>query len=215
MFHYSLCFSKEGDISFISHLDLLRTFVRALRRAEVPVVYSKGFNPAPRLTFAVPLAVGMEGKNEYLDLYLDKPWEENKLEESLSKQLPEGLRIKKVSRVKVDRPPTSSEVAAALYVVDLPVDSVIVPELRQAVKRILQEETIIKLRRGRGGKNVKKVDLRPFIYDLKVKDVKGKGLLLMLLATGSRGGARPQEVMELLPLGGDIKTYRQDLFQWE
>ena len=67
--HYSLCFSKEGDMKFISHLDLLRTFIRALRRAGIPVAYSQGFNHVPRLTFAAPLAVGMEGRNEYLDFF--------------------------------------------------------------------------------------------------------------------------------------------------
>ena len=150
MFHYSLCFSKKGNVSCFSSgfAALVRLSACNSRSIQQGLTGTKHF--------CCTLAVGMEGKNEYLDLYLDKPWEENKLEESLSKQLPEELRIKKVSRVKVDRPPTSSEVAAALYVVDLPVDSVIVPELRQAVKRILQEETIIKLRRGRGGKNVKR-----------------------------------------------------------
>jgi len=211
VYHYRLCFSKEGDIKFFSHLDLIRTFIRALRRAGVPVAYSQGFNPQPKLTFA-PLAVGMEGKNEYLDLYLSEPWEEQKLKKSFNEQFPPGLKIKKIKTVEISQPPISSVVSAALYVADLPA---VPPDLPQALTGILQADTLIKVRQDK--KNVKKVDIRPFIYDLKVKDVEGKGALLMLLATGSKGGVRPQEVLELLPLDEDskIKVFRQDLFIFE
>jgi len=95
-------------------------FIRALRRASIPVAYSKGFNPQPRLSFAAPLAVGMEGENEYLDLYLSEPWKEETLKDSLNKQLPPELKIKKIKTVKADLPPVSAVLGAALYVADCP-----------------------------------------------------------------------------------------------
>lgn len=211
MHHYKACYIKEGDMRFISHLDLLRTFIRALRRSGIPVIYSQGFNPQPRLIFAAPLAVGMEGKNEYLDLFLSKPWEEEELKAAFNRQFPAGLRIKKIEKVANGASPTfSSVLGAALYVAEL---SSPYPELLQALKDILQKDTLIKVRHNRKhDKNGKKIDIRPFIYDLKVKEDNGKAALLMLLATGSKGGVKPQEVLELLPLEGNIKICRQDLF---
>lgn len=210
MYHYRLCFYKKGDLRFISHLDLLRMFIRALRRASIPVAYSKGFNPQPRLSFAAPLAVGMEGENEYLDLYLSEPWKEETLKDSLNKQLPPELKIKKIKTVKADLPPVSAVLGAALYVAELP----FLPSgLLQEVQSVLSREEILKVRKSR--KAVKKVNIRPFIYDLQVRDVKGKGILLMLLAAGSKGGVRPQEILELMPVEGDIRIYRKALFLGE
>jgi radical SAM-linked protein len=187
----------------------MRTFIRALRRAGVPVAYSKGFNPQPKLSFAAPLGVGLEGKNEYLDLYLSEHREENKLMESFNEQFPPGLKIKKISTVELNQHPLASVIGAALYVANLPA---VPPDLPQTLAGILHMDTLVKVRQDK--KNVKKVDLRPFIYDLKIKDVDGKDTLFMLLATGSKGGVRPQEVLELLHLERDteIKVYRQDLF---
>jgi radical SAM-linked protein len=94
MYRYRFCFSKEKEMKYISHLDLQRTFMRALRRASVPVAYTQGFNPQPRLVFAAPLAVGIEGKNEYFDLFLVRRWDENVLKRVLQEQLPVGLEVK-------------------------------------------------------------------------------------------------------------------------
>jgi radical SAM-linked protein len=116
MYHYLLSFSKEGDIKFISHLDLMRTFIRALRRAEMPVAYSQGFSPQPRLTFAAPLAVGLEARNEYLDLYLTEAWQNERILQALNGQLPLGIKVKGVHEVELNKDPLSSMVTAALYI---------------------------------------------------------------------------------------------------
>ena len=201
-------------MKFISHLDLLRTFIRALRRAGIPVAYSQGFNPVPRLTFAAPLAVGMEGRNEYLDFFLNDSRKEGELKNSFNQQLPPGLKVKEIKKAGANQPTISSLIGAALYVANLSVAPAVSPRgLLPALAGILQKNTILRLRRDR--KSVKKVDIRPFIYDLKVKGFGGTEALLMLLATGSKGGARPGEVLDLLPLDGNPEIYRQDLFIWE
>ena len=99
---------------------------------------------------------------------------------------------------------------AALYVAELP----FLPSgLLQEVQSLLSREEILKVRKSR--KAVKKVNIRPFIYDLQVRDVKGKSVLLMLLAAGSKGGVRPQEILELIPVKGNIRIYRKALFLGE
>ena len=221
MHHYKAAYLKEKEMRFISHLDLMRTFIRALRRSKIPVAYSGGFNPKPKLIFAAPLALGMEGKNEYFDLFLKEPREEKELQEALNGQLPPGLEVKKIKKAADPSPTFSSVLAAALYVAKLPFPSF---EVGQAVENLLGENTLIKVRpEGKGeykdGKQqdhnkVKKVDIRPFVYTLKVKEEGGEADLLMLLATGSRGGVKPWEILELLPLESDVTVFRQDLFFW-
>lgn len=207
VYQYKGCYLKDGEMRFLSHLELMRTFIRAIRRAEIPVLYSQGFNPQPRLSFAAPLPVGMEGKNEYFDLFLSHPWEAEKLKTSLNKELPRGLKIKKIEPVKSGSPVLSAMLVAALYAAELPASSF---ELQEGLQAILKGPSLIKVRRD--GEKVKKVDIRPLIYDLKIKEAGGKIFLLMLLAAGSRGGVKPREILESLPLEGDVKVYRLDLF---
>ncbi len=217
MYHYLLTFSKKGDLRFISHLDLLRTFIRSARRAGIPIACSKGFNPQPRFIFAAPLAVGVEGENEYLDLYLMEPWEPDQILESLNIQLPDGLRVHKTKQVDLRRPPLSAIVQAAFYKVFL---APLTPALEGAVSAILNAETIM-LERKDKKKDLKTLDIRPYIYLLSMKKCAGeKGMLFMLLATGNKGGTRPQEVMSLLTPGGsggktETKIIRKDLFVME
>ncbi|MDO9536000.1 MAG: TIGR03936 family radical SAM-associated protein [Bacillota bacterium] len=209
MYHYLLSFSKEGDIKFISHLDLMRTFIRALRRAEMPVAYSQGFSPQPRLTFAAPLAVGLEARNEYLDLYMTEAWQNERILQALNGQFPLGLKVKAVHEVELEKSPLSSLINAALYIAILTPDP---GDFSEALQNILRAEIIMKVRWDKKGE--KTLDIRPFIYHLKIGDSEeGTGKLLMLLATGNKGGARPEEILELLPLPGiKARVYREALF---
>jgi radical SAM-linked protein len=208
MYPYRLCFCKTGALKYISHLDLQRTFSRALRRTDIPVAYSRGFNPQPRLRFALPLALGIEGKNEYLDINLSAPLQEKIIKETLNAQLPAGLRVKAVSAVESKQPALSSLVEAALYVVCL---EACPADLPRELDSLLQAREICVERCGKKG--TRKIDIRPFIHKLEISKQEKGGALLMLLAAGSRGSARPQEVLALLPVKGlKDKIYRADLF---
>ncbi len=212
MHRYRLCFSKEGELKYISHLELQRTFFRALRRAGIPLVYSGGFNPQPRLVFAAPLAVGIEGRNEYLDIYLQQYRQERELEEIINRELPAGLAVKNVLEVQPGEPSLPSVVQAALYVVSFDA----VPEkLEAAVKGLLSSGSVMVDRKGgKMGKEKKRVDIRTYIYDLKLVKEGAESRLYMLLATGSRGGARPDEVLGLLPVKGESRpaVFRREIF---
>ena len=86
-------YTKTGALSYISHLDVLRTFIKALNRSGLPLAYSEGFSPHPKLTFAAPLAVGQESLSEYLDVRLSEETDPASAMAALNATLPEGLRI--------------------------------------------------------------------------------------------------------------------------
>ena len=97
MTDFRIIFSKKGSLAFISHLDLTHTFIRALKRAGIPLKYSEGFNPRPKMAFGLPLSVGTEGENEILDLSLSRDLSCEELKEKLQGSLSDELQIKSVS----------------------------------------------------------------------------------------------------------------------
>ena len=83
-------FSRGEEIKYISHLDLLRLWQRALVRADIPLAYSEGFNPHPRMSLAVPLALGVTGEAELMDIFLAKWSSPHSFESAIGRQLPKG-----------------------------------------------------------------------------------------------------------------------------
>ena len=93
---YRVVFAKGGELRFISHLDLMALYRRAVRRAGLPFVLTKGFTPRVRLSMPEALKLGVESPALELTLWLSEKWEEEKIEEALNRQLPEGVKVKSV-----------------------------------------------------------------------------------------------------------------------
>ena len=104
-------FHKLGKLKFISHLDLCRTLKGAIGRAGVPIKYSQGFNPHPKMVFALPLPVGAESVCEYLDISLTEPCDEKQLMKDVNAQLTSELQITEIYESKME----FSDIAMAEY----------------------------------------------------------------------------------------------------
>lgn len=113
-----MMYEKVGPARFISHLDLLRTFGRAARRAGLPLAFTQGFNPHPKITFAAPLAVGISGEAEFADLELTEKIPAPFVARALSDALPEGLRVLEVRQLKGAGPALMAMVRSASYRVE-------------------------------------------------------------------------------------------------
>jgi radical SAM-linked protein len=87
-------FTKQGSMRFISHLDLMRLFMRAMRRAELPVKMTEGFNPHPRLSMKRALKLGVESEHEEASVVLQRRVEDQDFKNRLQRQLPEGIEVK-------------------------------------------------------------------------------------------------------------------------
>jgi len=121
---YLIKFSKESHIKFISHLDLMRTIQRVIRRAEMPVEYSKGFNPHMNLSIAQPLSVGMYSIGDYMDVVLTEELDENYIKDTLNENMPSGIKVFEVVKVKDSSdgrkvPQSMALVDAAKYVIKI------------------------------------------------------------------------------------------------
>lgn len=93
-------FSKTGDMALISHLDLMRLFPRALRRADIPVTITKGFSPHLKISIKKALKLGVESESEELEVDLSAPVSPDIFRSKLNENLPEGIRIKNCEELK-------------------------------------------------------------------------------------------------------------------
>ena len=94
MYRISFTFTKKGTMKFISHLDLMRLFMRALRRADLPVKLTEGFSPHPKLSIKRALKLGLESDNEEAAIVLKELIQPEEFKVRLQQQLPQGIEIK-------------------------------------------------------------------------------------------------------------------------
>ena len=110
-------FSKEGPVKFIGHLDIMRYFQKAIRRADIDIAYSMGFNPHQIMSFASPLSVGHESSGEYFDIELNSMTDTEDIKNRLNEVMTDGIKIIKVAALDEGEGNAMASVAAADYLV--------------------------------------------------------------------------------------------------
>ncbi len=189
-------FAKTGAVRFLSHLETMGVWTRALRRARVPLAYSQGFHPQPKLAFGTALAVGVASEGEYADLVLNEHLVPTAFVERLNRVLPEGFRVLDAAEVPLHAPSLMAAIAAARYQVVLPAGLSDGANAEARVRQFLARTECPITRRGKKGP--RPVDLRPLVADLSAR-VAGEELVLeMLLREGEGARARPLDVAAAL-----------------
>ena len=188
---YLIKFSKEDSIKFISHLDLMRTIQKIIRRADLPVEYSKGFNPHMSLSLAQPLSVGMSSKGEYMDLVLVEELNEEFIKEKLNESAPMTIRIIEVTKViqltEKKVPPSMALIDRANYSLKLPVEDGCIAE--KSLEALLENSSWVTIKKSKKGE--REIDIRPLIKDIKYW-LKDEYLVInCTLACGSREHLSP------------------------
>ena len=182
----------------MAHLDLMRTWERAIRRARLPLTYSQGFTPHPKLQLAAPLPVGTAAEREYIDVWLDEELVPSEVAERLGVQLPGGLGIVDVREVDERSPSLQSDSTAARYEVRYALGEVDMAAAREAIERFMALETLPWVEER--GERTRSFDLRPAVLDLALREDAGEALLAMRLSLRDGGSARPSSVASALGL---------------
>ena len=185
-------FTRGPEIKYISHLDVMRLWQRALTRAGIDIAYSAGFNPHPRISLAVPLAIGVTSEAELMDIILEKLVSPHYFTSAVSQQLPTGMTIAQVFQVALELPSLQSQVRFAEYAVEIETDKG-KPEIESAISALLsRSELPWEHKRDTGAK---KYDLRALIDDLwLVAWQEGACTIGMRLRSDSIGSGRPEQV---------------------
>lgn len=181
---------KEGDARYISHLDLARCMLRAVRRAQVPVWYTEGFNPHPYITFLAPLSLGIVGLREPMDLRLTG---EMPIDEA-AKRLG-GVMFGGLSVVDAAEPVLKTrDIAAASYRIHLNMQGLSPEQSAGLVQAALNSEALMVTKRTKSSQ--KQVNLLEYIRDPKIAADESGAVLTVILPAGSTENVNPSLVID-------------------
>jgi radical SAM-linked protein len=187
-----ITFAKQDALRYTGHLDLHRIWERAARRAELPLAYSQGFHPQPKISLASALPLGFSSTCEVLDMRLVEDLPLEGLKERIQAAVPTALKILDIQPVDEKLPALQTLVAAAEYWATLtePADG---PGLTQKAAEMLAASSLPRERRG------KAYDLRPLIEQVRVV-VEPQGRIHLTMRLSARDGAtgRPEELLDQL-----------------
>lgn len=183
-----ITFAKQGALRYTGHLDLHRLWERAARRAELPLAYSQGFHPQPKMNIAAALPLGFSSRCEILDMRLEREIPLDGLHEKLQETLPTGIQVSSIEAVDDKLPALQTLVASAEYEVTV-TETMDRSDLERRIESVMAAESIVRERRG------KTYDLRPLIEELTLED---ETKIFMRLAAREGATGRPEEVLDLL-----------------
>lgn len=180
-------FRKEGDLRFISHRDLVRTWERLFRRAGLQLAMSQGFHPKPKMSFPAALALGMIGANELMEVELEGETSDAEIAQRMAEATVPGLTLVDVRALEVNQ---KTRVRTLSFELEVPAERR--SQVAQGIVEVLARETLVSQRDD----GSKPVDVRPAIEELTLIDDR----LRIRLLTNTQGGARPRAVLEALGL---------------
>jgi radical SAM-linked protein len=186
-----ITFAKTEAMRFTGHLDLHRAWERTFRRAALPLAYSEGFNPHPRLNLASALPLGFTGQAELIDAWLEQALPLPEIQDALGRALPPGLQISRIEIVDLRLPALQTVLEASEYQITFLEPF---PELAERVQALLTMPSLPRRRRERD------YDLRPLVLDLQVlpPDAWDHAQLRLCLVALEGATGRPEEVLEVL-----------------
>jgi radical SAM-linked protein len=189
-------FTREDELKFLSHLDIMKLWERALRRANVPVAYSQGFVQHTRISLAAPLSVGMTSQAELMDVYLSRWLSPPVFKQQVMPQLPRGITLLDVCPVNPDGPSLQAAVRLAEYEVEMENDRDS-SAVETAIRALLSTRELPWQHQRDNG--VRHYDLRPLIDDIWLIGVQDISYSLgMRLQCSSKGAGRPEQVARAL-----------------
>ncbi|MHB1355486.1 MAG: TIGR03936 family radical SAM-associated protein [Anaerolineae bacterium] len=199
-------------LSYASVLDIGRLWERLLHRSQMPLAYTQGFNPHPRLQFAAALAVGYTSSYEVLDLLLSEMVDLDTTLDKLRAQCPSGLTILRVEQVPLDDPSPQATLRQMSYQLEILSDASTDEFLRSIAGLLAQTSYIYqRLRKGQ----TKPFDLRPLLLDIRYVDKRsGLHIIEMDLLFKAEGSVRPEEIISALALPIERLAVHRSALLW-
>ncbi|MEK7215014.1 MAG: TIGR03936 family radical SAM-associated protein [Chloroflexota bacterium] len=189
-------FSRSGEAKYISHLDMVRFWERAFRRAHLAVARSQGFHPHPRIAMAAPLPVGVTADAELMDVYLEEPIDPLGFYHALAAQLVPSIRVSAVAEASNDLPSLQASMRFAEYRVMVETERT-PPDIRDAIAAILGSDTVMWEHQRDG--ETRRYDLRSQIAELALEGCEnGVATLNMRLQMDGTAAGRPEQVARAL-----------------
>lgn len=192
MSKYVIKYSRGDRVKYISHLDFVRMFHRAVRRSGLDFSFSQGFNPHPIMTVAVPLSVGVTADGEYMKVGFETELSEEKLVETLNSALPDGFEVK-AARLSEDNRLDFNAIERAEYYIDAECAN---PTAFDA-DRFMALENITVMKKSKSGE--KETDIKPLIHSIRLTDAESGSLgITAILAAGNNATLKPETLVDAI-----------------
>lgn len=187
-------FSKHGALKFIGHLDVMRYFQKAIRRAEIDIAYSTGFSPHQIMSFAAPLGIGLESNGEYMDIEVHSLTSAKEFIKALNQQMVDGIKILEVRLLPDNAGNAMASVAAAKYTVSFREGYIPSFLSGQAVAAFYAQKEIIVTKKTK--KSESTFDMKPFIYECRFDE--NSSTVILTVDASSAGNIKPTLVIGAL-----------------
>ena len=214
---YRFKYTKGEELKLLGYLDMMVAFQRAIKRAKLPIAFSNGFNPHQLLTFASPLSLGYTSEGEYGDLRLKEELAAEEVKERLGAQLPDGMKLLRVTAIGDEAKNTMASLVAARYRVTLP-KTIAAEGFGAVLERFWAQKEILADKKTKKG--MVQTNIKPLIFSLQDATKENKAAMEMVLAMGSVQSLRADAVVASLcefcgvPFGPyDASYHRIDLYQ--
>lgn len=187
MERYLIKFTKESNIKFISHLDLMRTMRKIIRRAGLSINYSKGFNPHMALSLAQPLSVGVYSEGEYMDLILEAELDGKEIISRLNEKSAPGIKFieaKRIINIENEKklPQAMALIDACRYIIKIKYTNVSI--LEEEIKNLQKEATWNTIKKSK--KTEREIDIKSMLYDFEYQISDNELELNILIQSGSK-----------------------------
>jgi radical SAM-linked protein len=186
-------FTRDESLKFIGHLDMARTWQRIARRANLPLAYSEGFNPQPRLTFAAALQVGCTSDHEELDMVLSPACDLDDVKVQLDRALPAGMKVISIAEMVYHAPALQMQLIATEFEITIEGEEMI-GLLNERVAQFINATEVMRERRG------KPYNLRPLVQTLTFELKVDRAMIRSRLQATQEGTGRPDELAAALGL---------------
>ncbi len=214
--------SKGGYARFISHLDYIRAMERAIRRARLPIAFSEGFHPHPKIAYSPALPVGATSEDEYVDIELLKPLSSEQVMASLNGHMPYGIEVVSACKVVAGKS-VAAGAEYASYEMRIAVESLMgeaiskeeeFERVKDSIEKFLAMDEVIAQRKTKSG--IKQDDIRPMVKEAVCQD---DGIISLLCASGSKANLRPDDfvrhIISMSGLGENfefVQLHRRNLY---
>lgn len=183
-------FRKNGVMKFIGHLDIMRYFQKAIRRAQIPIAFTGGYSPHMIMSFANPLGVGLTSDGEYFDIELTEPIASKEAIRRLNEQMVEGMEVTGFVEIPDDKKSKGMTIVAGADYLSIVKKGVLPEGWQKHLEHFYAQDEIFILKTTK--KSEKEVNIRPIIYDLHPQD----DGIYMRVAAGSVQNLKPEPVLE-------------------
>ncbi len=185
-------FNKTGAMKFVGHLDTMRYFQRAIRRAGIDISYTAGFSPHPIMSFALPLGVGVESEGEYFDIQVNSSLSSEQSIKLLNEQMADGVQILSYKKLPDETKKAMSLVEAADYILLLREGYTIPDNFSEILDNFYSQQKIMIIKQTK--KSEREIDIKPLIFKMNFSE---NGIFMRLKA-GSVDNIKPDLVLEAL-----------------